>query len=385
METNNINTKMPASNPKDLGFTKKPHETRVVVAMSGGVDSSVAAALMVEAGYDVVGVTMQLYDHGLALQKKGACCAGQDIYDASIVADKMGFPHYVLDYESRFKQDVIDEFADSYLKGETPIPCIRCNQTVKFRDLYKTAKDLNADALITGHYVRRLEGVEGAELHQAVDPTKDQSYFLFSTTQDQLDYLRFPLGGQEKAETRQLAERFGLEVADKPDSQDICFVPNGNYANLVRKLRPESIVPGNIVHLDGTIMGTHPGIIGFTIGQRKGLGIGGRKEGTSPLYVIDIRPETHEVVVGPQEALAKKSLPIKELNWLAPSLKQSKQPLSCTVKIRSTHKPVPAKIELISDQEACIYFETPEYGVASGQAAVCYDGSRVLGGGWITG
>ncbi|MAP24723.1 MAG: tRNA 2-thiouridine(34) synthase MnmA [Rickettsiales bacterium] len=374
---------MHSTNPTDLGFTKKPQDTRVVVAMSGGVDSSVAAALMVEAGYDVVGVTLQLYDHGLALEKKGACCAGQDIYDASVVADKMGFPHYVLDYESRFKQDVIDDFADSYLKGETPIPCIRCNQTVKFRDLYKTAKDLNAEALITGHYVRRLMGANGAELHRAIDPTKDQSYFLFSTTQNQLDYLRFPLGGQEKAETRALAERFGLEVADKPDSQDICFVPNGNYTNLVRKLRPESIVPGNIVHLDGTIMGTHPGIIGFTIGQRKGLGIGGRKDDTSPLYVVDIRPESHEVVVGPQEALAKKSIKIKEVNWLAG--RKDSEPMKCHVKIRSTHHPVPATIEFTSASEALIHFDTPEYGVASGQAAVCYDGSRVLGGGWITG
>jgi tRNA-specific 2-thiouridylase len=372
---------------KNLDLKKNPSETRVVVAMSGGVDSSVAAALMVDAGVEVIGVTMQLYDHGMAIGKKGACCAGQDIYDASNVAAKLGFPHYVLDYESRFKQDVIDDFANSYLKGETPIPCIRCNQTVKFRDLYKTAKDLKADALITGHYVQRFQGPQNVELHQAKDPYKDQSYFLFATTLTQLNYLRFPLGSKEKEETRHLANHYGLEVAEKPDSQDICFVPSGNYANLVRKLRPDAIVPGKIIHLDGTILGEHQGIISYTIGQRKGLGIGGRKEDTSPLYVIDIKPETHEVIVGPQEALAKSSVTLSEINWLANDLKEkalSKKGLDCSIKIRSTCAPVAARIKLQTDGTAQVFFETPQYGVSSGQAGVCYQGSRVLGGGWIT-
>lgn len=372
---------------RNMGFTTPAKDTRVVVAMSGGVDSSVAAALMVDAGFDVVGVTMQLYDHGMAIGKKGACCAGQDIYDASTVAAKLGFPHYVLDYESRFKQEVIDDFADSYLKGETPIPCIRCNQTVKFRDLYKTAKELNADALITGHYVQRVQGPHGPELHQAIDPRKDQSYFLFTTTQEQLEYLRFPLGGNTKEETRKLAEHYGLEVADKPDSQDICFVPDGKYASLVRKLRPESIMPGKIVHVDGTVLGEHQGIISYTIGQRKGLGIGGRKDDTTPLYVIDLKPETHEVIVGPQEALAKTNVFLTEINWLAHDLKEqalSPEGLSCSIKIRSTHAPVPATLFLHSNNTAKATFDMPQYGVSSGQAGVCYSGSRVLGGGWIT-
>src|SRR6185369_2611766 len=257
-----------------LGFAKPPAATRVVVAMSGGVDSSVVAALLREQGYDVVGVTLQLYDHGLALQKKGACCAGQDIYDAHRVADKIGIPHYVLDYENRFSDAVMQDFADSYLAGETPIPCVRCNQRVKFRDLLETARDLGADALATGHYARRVAGRAGPELLRAADPAKDQSYFLFATTRAQLDLLRFPLGGMSKDETRSLAARLGLPVAAKPDSQDICFVPNGSYAAVVEKLRPGAAEPGDIVHVDGRVLGRHAGIIHYTVGQRRGLGIG---------------------------------------------------------------------------------------------------------------
>jgi tRNA-uridine 2-sulfurtransferase len=289
-----------------------PQNTRIVVAMSGGVDSSVAAALMVEAGYDVIGMTLQLYDQGMALAKKGACCAGQDIYDARQVCDKLKVPHYVLDYESRFSQAVIEDFADSYLKGETPIPCVRCNQQVKFKDLLTTAQDLGAQALVTGHYVQRLMKDSKAELHRAVDHTRDQSYFLFTTTQNQLDFLRFPLGQLPKNETREHAARFGLEIADKPDSQDICFVPNGSYVSVVERLRPGALEEGDIVHLDGRVLGRHKGIINYTIGQRKGLGIGGG----DPLYVIRLDPKTHRVIVGPYEALARKEIWVKDVNWL---------------------------------------------------------------------
>ncbi len=361
---------------------------RVAVAMSGGVDSSVAAALMVEAGYDVVGITLQLYDHGAMLQKKGACCAGQDIYDAHQVADRLGFPHYVLDYESIFRQNVIDDFADSYLRGETPIPCVRCNQKVKFKDLLQTAKDLGAKALVTGHYVKRVismqttdagQQVIKAELHQAVDKTRDQSYFLFTTTQEQLDYLRFPLGVfTSKAETRYHAKRFGLNIADKPDSQDICFVPNGNYASVVAKLRPGALDAGDIVHIDGRILGQHTGIINFTVGQRKGIGI----SSADPLYVISLDASTKRVVVGPKEALAKHTLRIKEVNWLHEAA-HFKEGISCVVKIRSSATPIHAIIKAISPTEADIIFDAPEYGVAAGQAAVFYDNERVLGGGWI--
>ncbi len=285
-----------------------PAGARVVVAMSGGVDSSVTAALLKELGYDVVGITLQLYDHGAAIQKKGACCAGQDIHDARNVADRIGIPHYVLDYESAFRDAVIEDFADSYARGETPIPCVRCNQTVKFRDLLSTAKELNAVALATGHYIRRQRPADGpSELHAAVDPGKDQSYFLFATTQEQLDYLRFPLGGLTKAETRLLADYFDLPVADKPDSQDICFVPDGSYARIVEKLRPEAARPGNIVHLDGTVLGQHDGVLRYTIGQRKGIGIGGRADDTDRLYVIRLDPENAQVIVGPREAPAVSS------------------------------------------------------------------------------
>ena len=293
-----------------------PKGARIVVAMSGGVDSSVTAALLAEAGYDVVGVTLQLYDHGMTVGKKGACCAGQDIYDARMVAGRLGIPHYVLDYESRFRDAVIQDFADAYARGETPIPCVRCNQTVKFRDLLVTARELGAAAMATGHYVRRAMGPGGAEMHRATDPAKDQSYFLFATTPEQLDFLRFPLGGLDKAETRALAERFGLAVADKPDSQDICFVPEGGYARIVEKLRPEAAEPGEIVDLEGRVMGRHEGIIGYTIGQRKGLGIGGRKDSTDPLYVVRLEPEARRVVVGPRSAQACGTVRLGEVNWL---------------------------------------------------------------------
>ncbi len=352
---------------------------RIAVAMSGGVDSSVAAALMIEAGYDVVGITLQLYDHGQMINKKGACCAGQDIYDARTVADRLNFPHYVLDYESIFKQSVIDDFADSYLQGETPIPCIRCNQRVKFKDLLTTAQDLGAEALVTGHYVRRLATPEGAQLLRAVDYNRDQSYFLFATTQEQLDYLRFPLGEMEKTETREHARRFGLEVAEKPDSQDICFVPTGGYASVVSKLRPGSLEAGEIVHIDGRVLGQHQGIINYTIGQRRGLGISSQ----DPLYVIRLEPETHRVIVGPYSALAKTSIFLKEVNWLESSEKFPND-YSCFVKIRSTHQPVPAVVKKLDDSNAEIVFANPEYGVAYGQACVFIEKDRILGGGWIS-
>lgn len=371
---------MKTLNWTDLGFPTPSKETRVVVAMSGGVDSSVTASLLAEAGYDVIGITLQLYDHGMAVGKTKACCAGQDIYDASQVAQKMGFPHYVLDYESVFKQQVIDNFADSYLRGETPIPCIQCNQQVKFKDLLKTAKDLGGHCLVTGHYVQRLKGKEKAELHQAVDPSKDQSYFLFATQQHELDYLRFPLGGLTKAETRQHAQRFGLSVADKPDSQDICFVPNGNYAEVVQKLRPGAAEPGQIVHMNGTVLGRHPGIIHYTIGQRKGLGIGGNAESDGPLYVVRLNEKTKKVIVGSKEDLAQTTLTISHLNWLGhPDINS----VSCTIKIRSSQSPLPADLFLKEDGTASVSLHAPEYGISPGQACVFYEGSRVLGGGWI--
>lgn len=350
----------------------------VAVAMSGGVDSSVTAALLVEAGYQVIGITLQLYDHGQMINKKGACCAGQDIYDARTVADRLGFPHYVLDYESVFRQAVIDDFVDSYLHGETPVPCIRCNQRVKFKDLLGTARNLGAKALVTGHYVQRYQGPEKAELHRAVDSTRDQSYFLFATTQEQLDFLRFPLGGMAKTETRDHAHRFGLTVADKPDSQDICFVPSGGYVSIVEKLRPGALDPGEIVHIDGRVLGTHKGIIHFTIGQRRGIGIAAAE----PLFVIKLNPETRQVIVGPKEALAKQSIWVKDMNWLEdPSLFD--EGLDLDVKVRSTHTGIKAKVFRRSAHLAEVIFEEPEYGIASGQACVFYQKTRVLGGGWI--
>ncbi len=366
-----------------LGLPKAPADTRVVVAMSGGVDSSVVAAMLAEEGYDVVGVTLQLYDHGAALAKKGACCAGRDIHDARRVAETMGFPHYVLDYENTFREAVIEEFADAYLAGATPVPCIRCNERVKFKDLLATAKDLNADCMATGHYIQRKMGAAGAELHSAADPRRDQSYFLFSTTPEQLDYLRFPLGHlASKAETRALAAKYGLPVADKPDSQDICFVPNGNYAAVIEKLRPEAADPGDIVDMAGNVLGQHRGVIHYTIGQRKGLGIGGLEE---PIYVVKLDPATRQVVVGPKEALSTRLVPVREINWLGDAPLSSRAEWHLNVKVRSTRPPLPAVIRPISETEAEVELFTPEDGVSPGQACVFYDpeSSRIFGGGWI--
>lgn len=376
--------------PNSLGLPKAPCDTRVVVAMSGGVDSSVVAAMLHAEGYEVVGVTLQLYDHGAALAKKGACCAGRDIHDARRVAETLGFPHYVLDYENRFRESVIDEFADAYLAGATPVPCIRCNERVKFRDLLETARDLGADCMATGHYIRRFDGPRGAELHRAADPARDQSYFLFSTLAAQLEFLRFPLGGlASKAETRALAARFGLAVADKPDSQDICFVPNGSYAAVIEKLRPGAASPGEIVHLDGRVMGAHEGVIHYTVGQRRGLGIGGGVfgGGGEPLFVIRLDADTRRVIVGPREALASRSFPLAEVNWLgdAPFAAAPEGGWEVAVKVRSTRPPKPARVHPLGEGRARVELLDAEEGVAPGQACVFYapEGSRVLGGGWI--
>jgi len=366
-----------------LGFAKPPSQTRVVVAMSGGVDSSVVAAELASEGYDVIGVTLQLYDHGAALAKKGACCAGRDIHDARRVAEALNFPHYVLDYENTFREAVIDEFADAYLAGATPVPCIRCNERVKFRDLLETARDLEADCMATGHYIQRKVGDYGPELHMAADPVRDQSYFLFSTTSEQLDYLRFPLGHlASKAETRTLALKHGLAVADKPDSQDICFVPNGNYAAVIEKLRPGAADPGEIVGMDGTVLGTHRGVIHYTIGQRRGLGIGGLED---PLYVVRLDPIKRHVVVGPKEALSTKIVPVREINWLGDAPFDSRKEWSLAVRIRSTRLPAEALVRPTGATTAEVELLTPEEGVSPGQACVFYapDGSRVFGGGWI--
>jgi tRNA-specific 2-thiouridylase len=367
-----------------LGFAKTPAETRVVVAMSGGVDSSVVAAMLKDEGYDVVGVTLQLYDHGAALAKKGACCAGRDIHDARRVADEMGFPHYVLDYENKFREAVIDEFADSYLAGATPVPCIRCNERVKFTDLLQTARDLDADCMATGHYIQRFDGDLKAELHSAADATRDQSYFLFTTKQSQLDDLRFPLGHlSSKEETRKLAQKYGLSVADKPDSQDICFVPNGSYADVIRKLRPGTVEPGDIVHLDGEVLGKHDGVINYTVGQRRGLGIGGRE----PLFVVKLNPEERQVIVGAREALATRTLALKEVNWLGDEAFDAVSERSIGVKVRSTRPPKDAIVVPTSSTTAQVTLALAEEGVARGQACVFYDTetTRILGGGWITG
>jgi tRNA-specific 2-thiouridylase len=366
-----------------LGFAKPPSETRVVVAMSGGVDSSVVAAYLADQGYDVVGVTLQLYDHGAALAKKGACCAGIDIHDARRVAEERGFPHYVLDYENIFKDAVIDEFADSYLAGATPVPCIRCNERVKFKDLLETAKDLEADCMATGHYIQRKMGPNGPELHCAEDANRDQSYFLFSTTPEQLEFLRFPLGHlPSKDATRDMAAQYGLAVADKPASQDICVVPNGDYASVIEKLRPGAADPGEIVHADGRVLGQHTGVIHYTIGQRRGLGIGGLSE---PLYVVRLDVEKNQVVVGPKEMLATRTIPVREINWLGDSPFTSQKEWHVSVKVRSTRPPREAIIRPLSENMAEVELLTPEEGVSPGQACVFYDtnSSRIFGGGWI--
>jgi tRNA-uridine 2-sulfurtransferase len=369
-----------------LDIAKRPEDTRVVVAMSGGVDSSVVAAVLKEQGYDVVGVTLQLYDHGAAIHRKGACCAGQDIYDAKTVADRIGVPHYVLDYESRFRQEVIDRFVDSYVAGETPIPCVECNRRVKFRDLLATAQELGADALATGHYVQSRAGADGNRiLLRAADADRDQSYFLYATTQQQLNLLRFPLGHlRSKAETRALAHRYGLEVADKADSQDICFVPAGRYQELVEKLRPGAAEPGQIVHLDGSVLGRHEGVIGYTIGQRKGLGIAAGE----PLYVVRIDADQRQIIVGPRSALSVRRVMLRDVNWLGPvPLDQIPDSgVEIAARVRSTRAPR-AGVLRWSDGRAVVELLSAEEGVAPGQACVFYDSdgpdARVLGGGTI--
>ena len=360
---------MPAS--FDLG--RPAEDARILVAMSGGVDSSVVAALAANSGAQVIGVTLQLYDHGEAVRRSGSCCAGQDIYDAKSVADRLGIAHYVLDYESRFRTGVIDRFADEYAAGRTPVPCSLCNQGVKFTDLIAFARELGADCLATGHYVRRIvsdaHGQQRTELHRGADIGRDQSYFLYGTTCEQLDFLRFPLGDLAKGDVRQIAEEAGLTVAAKPDSQDICFIPDGDYAGLVKRLRPETIAPGEIVDLEGRVLGQHRGVVHFTVGQRRGVEIGGQAE---PLYVVRIEPETRRLVVGPRRALAVSAMRVGDWNWIGEKQRQ------VSVKVRSLAPPVAAGID-----GDWVRFERSEYGVAPGQAAVIYDGSRLLGGGWI--
>lgn len=354
----------------DFQLARAPASARIVVAMSGGVDSSVVAALAVRTGAEVIGVTLQLYDHGAAVGRAKACCAGRDIADARDVAERLGIAHYVFDYASAFKESVIDRFADDYAKGRTPVPCIQCNQSVKFTDLLALARELGADCLATGHYVRRVVGPGGAELHRAADPARDQSYFLFATTRDQLGFLRFPLGDFPKDLVREVAQDMRLAVAGKPDSQDICFVPDGDYASVVRKIRPDAAVAGEIVDRDGRVLGRHRGLIHFTVGQRRGIDIGGQAE---PLYVVRLEPGAARVVVGPRSALAVRGARLSGVNWLGEDQRDG-----LSAKVRSMARPSPARFD-----GECLRFEQPEYGVSPGQAAVIYDGDRVLGGGWI--
>ncbi|MGU3540318.1 tRNA 2-thiouridine(34) synthase MnmA [Methylobacterium sp. A54F] len=370
-----------------LDLPKPPHETRVVVAMSGGVDSSVVAGLLARQGYDVVGITLQLYDHGAASHRKGACCAGQDIHDARRVAEALDIPHYVLDYEDRFRDAVIDRFAESYLAGETPIPCVECNRSIKFRDLLATARDLDADVLATGHYVASRAAPDGTgrrALYRALDPARDQSYFLYATTQAQLDFLRFPLGELPKDETRRLARDLGLAVAEKPDSQDICFVPQGRYADVIARLRPDAARPGEIVDLDGRTLGRHEGIIHYTVGQRRGL----RLSVGEPLYVIRLEPEAARVVVGPRTALATSRIRLDAVNWLGDAPAGAVTDLPVAVRVRSTREPRPASLSLDPQTgQAEVVLATPEDGVSPGQACAIYADddprARVLGGGTI--
>jgi tRNA-specific 2-thiouridylase len=362
-----------------LGFNKDPKDTKIVVAMSGGVDSTVVAVLLKEQGYDVTGITLQLYDHGAAIKSKKACCAGADIKDAKDTAAQFNFPHYVLDYESLFKQSVIDDFADSYIRGETPIPCVRCNQSVKFNDLFKVAKDLGADALATGHYVQRVCEGKNIKMLRGADKTKDQSYFLFATTKDQLDYLRFPLGNQTKEETRKLANDLGIKIADQPDSQDICFVPEGDYKSVINKIRPTAFKSGDIVDVDGNVLGKHEGIINYTIGQRRGLGISNEK----PLYVVKIDAKNNKVIVGEEGELFGRLFKIKELNWLGDESDLNEE-MKVGVKLRSVGDPHEAFIR--ADKEtncAIVEMLDPTRAITKGQACVIYQGDEMLGGGWI--
>ena len=365
------------------GLSREMRATqRVVVAMSGGVDSSVAAALVKSAGYDTIGITLQLYDHGEAVKRKGACCAGQDIHDARNVAASLDIPHYVLDYESLFRESVIDNFADTYLSGHTPIPCVRCNETVKFKDLLTTAKDLGAEALVTGHYIETSFNDGQWQMRRPVDEKRDQSYFLFSTTPEQLSFLRFPLAYLTKNEIREFAAKLALPVADKPDSQDICFVPNGDYATVIERLRPDCSLPGEIVDMDGNILAQHQGVLHYTVGQRRGLGVAIGE----PLYVVHIDADKRQVIVGPKDALARRTIMLDEVNWLGGEMLSD--PIDVKVKIRSTGSPIRANLTLLQGQRAEVSLDIPEEGVSPGQACVFYGAdegpaARVLGGGWI--
>jgi tRNA-specific 2-thiouridylase len=363
-----------------IGLEKKPSDTTVVVAMSGGVDSSTVAGMMKKEGYNVIGITLKLYDDGKEVASSKQCCSGQDIMDAKRVAHKLDIEHKILYYQNKFKQGVIDNFVESYLKGETPIPCVQCNQTVKFKDLFEVSKDLKADALITGHYVKSITSGMETNMYRAIDENRDQSYFLFNTTREQLNYLRFPLGGMLKNETRSIAKKLELNVADKPDSQDICFVPNGDYASVIRKFRPDSFKKGNIKDLKGKVIGVHDGIINFTIGQRKGIKV----SDVEALYVLKINSDKNEIIVGPREKLGKKNININNLNLLVHESELSKQIL---VKVRSTGKLLEAKVDLKNDNSAEVNLKDFEDGISPGQACVFYDldqqGHKVLGGGWI--